>query len=671
MSQAIEKAFKLIQRGNLMPAKRILTREYRKNAKSPAILLGLGTIALLQERTKDAEIEFSKGIELAPEDPQLQMQYGISLAKLGEFDEAKSRMNRAIVLDPNNMEFRYNRALALTNLGDYENAETQFQELLTIDPENQQIHFNLGVACAGQSKYSEAVKWFDAAHRLDPSDLSTLIGKSSALHKMGQSDAALDVYRSIETSVSSDAFALFNKGVILSESGHKYEAEIAYREALNFDPDNSDCLNNLASLLSQKSRFDEAEILLSKAIAIAPHDFNVNLNYCSYLEGANRLEESQTVIDNFLGRDRGNSDALYMKGKLLGRQGRYDEAANLFEELLPKPLSDDIRYQISMEYGYALDQLGRAEDAFNTFSTANNLNKSSDAGQQIDAHKFVNYVRQLKNSVTQFDPNQFVNIPEYEYGELCFFVGFPRSGTTLMEQILASRKGVLTTKEQSPLMALKSDLLRDFGVEQENLPSRIFNFSGEEIRQAQALFKDHADRLLEMDTQGLHLVDKLPLNITELWLVQSLFPNARVIVAIRDPRDVVLSCFMQRFELNIAMINFCDVQASAGLYADVMNLWRLYKEHTKLRWMEYKYEELVTQFTGTTQRVFAFLDLAWSDEIIHFQDSIDSRSVSTPSYRSVTAPINNKAIGRWRKYEKNLNLVMETLEPFLPEYGFS
>ena len=202
-------------------------------------------------------------------------------------------------------------------------------------------------------------------------------------------------------------------------------------------------------------------------------------------------------------------------------------------------------------------------------------------------------------------------------------------------------------------------------------PACLSGLADQEITEIRGLYRDEALRVLTLETSDVHLVDKHPLNITELGLVETLFPEAEVIVALRDPRDVCLSNFMQRFLLNNAMANFSNIEDVAGLYAEVMGLWLTYRENTRLKWMEYRYEDLVHDFEATTRAVMTFLEEPWSDDISDFQSSINVRAISTPSYRDVKKPIYDRSIGRWQNYEDQLRPVFDKLAPFVSEFGYA
>ena len=170
---------------------------------------------------------------------------------------------------------------------------------------------------------------------------------------------------------------------------------------------------------------------------------------------------------------------------------------------------------------------------------------------------------------------------------------------------------------------------------------------------------------------GRHLVDKLPLNLVHLGLVRRLFPDAKILLALRDPRDVVLSCFMQTFELNTAMVHFLDLCDAARLYRTVMALGTVYQQRLGLDLLSYRYEDLVAAPESTARQVFAHLGLPWDDCVMRYYERRAGRAVATPSYQDVTRPVYSRAVGRWRSYRGEMAAALDLLLPAVTAFGYA
>jgi hypothetical protein len=179
--------------------------------------------------------------------------------------------------------------------------------------------------------------------------------------------------------------------------------------------------------------------------------------------------------------------------------------------------------------------------------------------------------------------------------------------------------------------------------------------------------KIHLDR----DDEGKLIVDKYPLNIAHVGFIHRVFPDAKFILALRHPCDCVLSCFMQTFKLNEAMMNFLSLERSAELYAAIMELWSAYRAKLNLNVHVLKYEDLVQDLEGTCKPLISFLGLEWDDNLHNYQKTAAERgSINTPSYDQVVQPLYKQASGRWTSYRKQMEPVLPMLQPWIKAFGY-
>ena len=183
-----------------------------------------------------------------------------------------------------------------------------------------------------------------------------------------------------------------------------------------------------------------------------------------------------------------------------------------------------------------------------------------------------------------------------------------------------------------------------------------------------AHYWQQAERIAQTHTQ--HWIDKLPLNIIHLGFVRWVFPNPKILVALRDPRDVAISCLRQSFRPNAAMAHFSSVEATANLYAAVMELWLHSRDELQLNWLAYRYEDLVTDPKSIIRRIIEHLGLTWSDELLDHTNIVRQRNIATPSYADVTEPMYARAIGQWQNYRTQLAPILLNLEPYVLAFGY-
>ena len=186
----------------------------------------------------------------------------------------------------------------------------------------------------------------------------------------------------------------------------------------------------------------------------------------------------------------------------------------------------------------------------------------------------------------------------------------------------------------------------------------------------EAYFKELKMHLDQAD-DGKLIVDKFPLNIGYVGLIHRVFPDAKFILVLRHPCDCVLSCFMQSFKLNDAMMNFLSLEQSAKLYAAIMELWSVYRQKLNLDVHVVKYEDLVQDLEGTCKPLIRFLGLEWDDNLHNYQKTAMDRSwIKTPSYSQVVQPLYKQASGRWTNYRKQMEPVLPVLQPWIEAFGY-
>jgi hypothetical protein len=256
-----------------------------------------------------------------------------------------------------------------------------------------------------------------------------------------------------------------------------------------------------------------------------------------------------------------------------------------------------------------------------------------------------------------------VNPPLVEEAPI-FLIGFPRSGTTLLEQVLDSHPS-LQTLDEKPMADIMERTFLGMAKNQ-----TLADLSEEQIAALRHAYFNEAARHVERQP-GTLLVDKLPLNIIRVPLLWRVFPEARFILAIRHPCDVILSCLMQNFGINDAMIGFTSLESSAEIYAHVMSSWHEYEKKLPLHWQRIRYEDLITDFESEIQNLLDFLGVGWNDAVLeHTQHAQQRGIINTPSYHQVTQPIYQHAKYRWKNYQNEFASAIKILQPFIERFGY-
>jgi hypothetical protein len=245
-----------------------------------------------------------------------------------------------------------------------------------------------------------------------------------------------------------------------------------------------------------------------------------------------------------------------------------------------------------------------------------------------------------------------------------FLVGFPRSGTTLLEQVLASHPDVAAMQERTCLMDSAAEFFgSDAGLD------RLAALSETELDGWRASYWRRVAET-ESPISKPVFVDKMPLNAVFLPLIAKLFPHAKILLALRDPRDVVLSCFRRRFAMNAGMYEFTAVDTTSAYYAAVMDLIGVYREKLALELCEARHESLIADFEGETQRLCDFIGLEYRAEMRGFAGRAQAQNIDTPSSAQVARGLSDSGVAQWRRYLPQLQPVLAVLAPFVARFGY-
>jgi hypothetical protein len=255
-------------------------------------------------------------------------------------------------------------------------------------------------------------------------------------------------------------------------------------------------------------------------------------------------------------------------------------------------------------------------------------------------------------------------------GRLAVLTGFPRSGTTLLEQVLDSHHSLVSSDERE---AFARDVFPAMWLSpQTPLPTAdvLDRVPAERLAGLRHRYLAYMESALNARIgERLHL-DKNPTLTVVLPGFLRLFPEARVLLALRDPRDVVVSCFMQYLPLNANSVYFLTLELTAQRYANDLNLWRKLREKISAPWLEVRYEQTVFDLEGQARRTLQFLGLPWDPGVMEYRQRLEQKAIASPTYEAVSQPLYTRAIGRWRNYEKFLEPCLPVLQPLIDALGY-
>lgn len=555
--------------------------------------------------------------------PELLRLKGWLLQSRGRFDGAAECYERIVAADPADWEIWNNLGNARRAAGDLGGAVEALARARRLRPGLAPIQLNYATSLAQAGRLEESLEPYSEAARLEPGNPALQIEVGKLLRHLGRPNEAIDWLSRAAHLAPGDTAALIELGRAHAGLGALDEAEADYRHALELDPGFASAFVELGIVLERGNRLDRIEPLLREA-------------------------EARGVPAEAL---------AYLRALHLREQGRIEEALAQARQA-PADIEPVRR---ALLIGQLADRLGDAETAFAAFCEANALSADEPAAARADPAGYRRRVQALTTLLVPGWLDCWPPAPAANRPSPVFLVGFPRSGTTLLDTVLMGHPEIFVLEEE-PILQRVGDALGGF----ERLPG----LDGAEIGRLRSLYFDELDRLAP-DLRDRTVLDKLPLNILAMPLVHRLFPDARIVFSQRHPCDVVLSCFMQSFEANDAMANFLDLGDCARLYDLVLAFWEKCRDVLPLEVHIVRYEALVEDLESEVRTLLDFLGLKWDERVLDHRRTAKARgTISTPSYAQVIKPIYREASGRWERYRAQMAPVLPLLAPWAQRLGY-
>ena len=516
----------------------------------------------------------------------------------------------------------------------------------------------------------------------------TLSRTAGSAQRAGDWQTAAAAFTELLRRKPKNAKAWICLGSATAKLGFTEDAIEQVKRGLKLQPSVSTYRSLLADLLFLVGRCEESLAQAQKAIAIDNQNITAHELIAKNLERLARTDEALDYLQNiqetsqYTGKSTPPS-LLNQIAHLLIIKKEYQQAQNLFKQIISRyPDRNDILRNAYQGLGQSLDRLQSYPEAYHAFTKCAEITQKSIEAKPFNIKRALVRIKQNQSIFTKeilHNKTQYINKQNNDTNNQStpvFLVGFPRSGTTLAEQIFAAHPAVITTGERPILETMGRQWSKHAG-RNKSLQQLINELNPTTINHLQSWYRQAASQLLgnnyQEENHTITLIDKQPMNITELALIQLIFPDVKIIVLIRDPRDVCLSCFFQDFKLNESTACFLNLENTATYYAAVMNWFIQLRDIITLPIMEIRYEELVSQFEQTTRRMTDFAGLPWDESILRFQEKTKSRAVTTPSAAAVREPVSKKSIARWRNYEeyftKNKNIT-DALQPFITRWQY-
>ena len=486
-------------------------------------------------------------------------------------------------------------------------------------------------------RFADALSDLRIAFQIAPGDIYVRNAFGLLLARLGYLKEAGPILAETAAMAPGFAAAHYSLGWFQAFTGDVEAARRSFEATIALHPDMPEALAHLASLASDQADWPATERFATRALAIRPNQPVALTARAAAATAQGHLDDAEAALaplgDLSALPPLEAARALTTMGDLRHAQGRYKEAFEIYA--------------------------ARNHDIFQRAAPRYDL-----AGHTATdhVHRLRAYFSGLPDS--GWHKTQDTAAARGPVRTHVFLVGFPRSGTTLAESALAAHPNVAVMDEREALAAAVAEYLVD-----ETGPARLAGAPLEDLETHRARYWENV-RSFGVDADAKVFVDKYPLNTTKLPLIARLFPQARILFAWRDPRDVVFSCFRRSFALNPAMFEFLDLRRAALFYDAVMALASDYDRVLDQAIYALRYESLVTDFDGEMSRVCAFLDLPFDDRIRDFAALAQSRAIRTPSGAQVSRGLYSHGRDQWRNYAQALEPVMPILAPWAERLGY-
>jgi tetratricopeptide (TPR) repeat protein len=583
-------------------------------------------------------------------------------------------------------------------------AESKLQQLLQSRPLHPGALSLLGQVYSTQGRHEDAVKTFGTLTQAQSEVAGNWSNLGTALRLARRHDDSLSAFERALKLGPPNAGLLYNLGLLQMDRCDYQAAYLALRDAARLAPREAamrwayaqccfelslleealaalegwqtferlsvDLTVRMILLLVAMGAHSRAADVLERMRKVPPTHGRVGILFSSILERLNHLDEARAVLESTVRSDpdlANDAELLLMSAVLAERAGDHETALGNAELAIQHNQGSVRGHTLLFAKAKACDALGRYDEAFAT---------------AVQAHQEERHFLQAGTGISSAEQSQTwalssleassAEIPSRHDGgpsaldSPIFLVGFPRSGTTLIEQVLDAHPALHTMDEQPLLMRMLDDLKQQGA----RYPGDLATLSEQSL---DALRSKYRDRARQRDwLPGSRLVDKNPLNMVLLPLIRTVFPRSPLVLVVRHPCDTLLSCFLQHFRAPGVALLFGDLRKAAGVYDRLFRHWYRNCELLQPSCYELSYERTVRDLPAVVTELTAFLGLPAEQAMLDPAKMARAKNfISTPSYSQVIEPVNDRSVGRWTHYRRHFEAVLPALTPWIERWGYS
>jgi len=619
--------------------------------QSPVATNILGVSLIGQGRLQEAVASFDKAIQIKPDYTEAHFNRGNALKQLGQLDDAVKSYGESIQLKPDFIDAYYNRGNTLKELGNLDGALFSYNEAIRLKPDYAEAYNNQGNTLKELGHREEALKSYLKAIEFKP-DYATAYNNCGALLKvLRQPDKAIENYDKAIKLEPDNADAYNNKGSVLAELEQLDSAIASCNKAIQLDPDFPEAYNNRGSIHFKLGHMNEAIQNFDLSIQLKPDYAIAYNNRANALKALGQLKEAYKSYEKAVEFKPDYAEA-HLSLALSRKYSPDDPHAGLMENLLTNSeLIESDRTHLYVALAKISEDIGNYDDSFSYLEKAN-LRRSQELDYSIDND------RQLFARIKEVFSAK--GVPLVKVSEVgphirpLFIIGMPRSGTSLVEQILATHSKVHGAGELETIGTLMSPIISSHSDEAFNQDKAALF-----ANKITSLRHSYLEALALLNVPETVVVDKMPYNFLFVGFILSAFPNAKIIHLGRDPIATCWSIYKHFFvnKSNGYAYDMDNLAEYYSLYRGLMSFWReLFPESI----YELCYEHLTENQEEQSRKIFEFCELDWEEQCLEFYKT--ERAVKTASAAQVRQKMYKGSSEAWRKYEKHLQMLINSLQ---------
>jgi tetratricopeptide (TPR) repeat protein len=656
-------------------------------------LISAGIHHLHNREFSEAEDCLRKIVAVIPKWADLHNNLGCALDGQGKLDAAGESYKQAVSLDPRHAVAHHNLGCILNSKGKAEEAVHHFLRAIALKPSYTEAYCNLGSALLTQGKLEQAAQSCRQALSIEPSYAPAHNNLGNVLRSQGKLDEAAESYQRTILLKPKYAIAHNNLACVLLEQRRLDEAIASFEKAILFEPTNADAFCNLGVALKAQGKLDQANSCFQRAVTCKPGFAEAYTNWASVLKEQQQLDAASLCCDRALESRPNFADAYCNRGAILQDRGSFEEAAIAFRRALAlKPDYCEVYYNLAQlkvfhrgdadlaglesmaadadslppakkpyihfALAKALDDIEEYPRAFEQLTQGNRIKRRYVGYDETGTRQYIQHIAEVFDATLLNDCRGMGDpsaIP-------IFVLGMPRTGSTLIEQILSSHPQIHGGGELKALSIAASKPPRAGG-QSFSFPASFSSLNAERLRY---LSETYFRGLPAIPSGKIHITDKMPANFVFIGLIHLMLPNAKIIHTVRDPVDTCVSCFSKLFVSGMPFsYSLSELGRYYRLYSQLMYHWKALLPPGTI--FDVSYEELTMDLEGQARRLIDYCGLRWDAQCLQFDKN--HRPVSTASNVQVRQPIFRSSVNRWHRYHNYIGPLLDELNQLPPVLG--